>query len=371
MSSAAFQMDQQAQDRCQLRLTGHWQLGLTPSGQALLEALPARCRQLQLDTSALDHWDSSLVIALYPLARQLQATGGQLDLSQCPPALQRLLALATGVAVSLDEGPPAPTGLKARLLQRLAAQGHRVQEYLMFLGDTSLALAAWLSGRAKTRATDIAFFVRQAGPEALPIVTLIALLVGMILAYLGAIQLRQWGAQVYVADLVAIGMVREMGALMTAVIMAGRTGAAYAAQLGTMQVNEEIDALRVMGVSAMEFLVVPRLLALLLVMPLLCIYADIVGMAGGALIAAGMDVSFSLYLQQTQNAIDLLDFGTGLIKSVFFALLIALAGCQAGMECGRNSTAVGLATTAAVVRAIVYLVVCDAAFNIIYDKMGI
>jgi phospholipid/cholesterol/gamma-HCH transport system permease protein len=183
--------------------------------------------------------------------------------------------------------------------------------------------------------------------------------------------LRQLGAQVYVADLVSLGMVREMGALMTAVIMAGRTGAAYAAQLGTMQVNEEIDALKVMGISSMEFLVLPRLLALVFIMPLLCIYADIIGMAGGALIASSMDVSFTQYILQTQDAVDWLDISTGLIKSLFFGILIAIAGCQAGLNCGRNSTAVGMATTSAVVKAIVYLVVADAAFNILYDKLGI
>ena len=192
-----------------------------------------------------------------------------------------------------------------------------------------------------------------------------------ILAYLGSVQLRQLGAQVYVADLVAIGMVREMGALMTAVIMAGRTGAAYAAQLGTMQVNEEIDALRIMGISSMEFLVLPRLLALVFVMPLLCIYADIIGMVGGAIIATSMDVSIIQYISQTRDAVDWLDISTGIVKSIVFVILIAIAGCQAGLNCGRNSDAVGMAATNAVVKAIVYLVVADAAFNILYDKLGI
>ena len=153
--------------------------------------------------------------------------------------------------------------------------------------------------------------------------------------------------------------------------MAGRTGAAYAAQLGTMQVNDEIDALKIMGISSMEFLVLPRLLALIFVMPLLCIYADIIGMAGGALIAANMDVSFTQYILQTQGAVDWLDIWTGIFKSLFFGILIAIAGCQAGLNCGRDSNAVGMAATNAVVRAIVYLVVADAAFNILYDKLGI
>jgi phospholipid/cholesterol/gamma-HCH transport system permease protein len=264
-----------------------------------------------------------------------------------------------------------PPGAFHQLSQKIHDQWHSLRNTLIFVGDTSIALNQWLRGNAKTRRSDIAFFIVQAGPHALAIVTLIALLVGMILAYLGSVQLRQLGAQVYVADLVAIGMVREMGALMTAVIMAGRTGAAYAAQLGTMQVNEEIDALKTMGISSVEFLVLPRLIALVMVMPLLCIYANVVGMIGGAIVATSMDVNFIQYIIQSQGAVDWMDIFTGLIKSVFFGLLIAIAGCQAGLNCGRNSDAVGMAATNAVVRAIVYLVVADAAFNILYDKLGI
>jgi phospholipid/cholesterol/gamma-HCH transport system permease protein len=260
---------------------------------------------------------------------------------------------------------------KKKIYISLKNLGNDVSETLIFLGMIAVAIRQWLLKKAKTRSSDIKFFIEQAGPKALPIVTLISLSVGMILAYLGSVQLRQLGAQVYVANLVSIGMVREMGALMTAIIVAGRTGAAYAAQLGTMQVNEEIDALKTMGVSSIEFLVLPRLLALIFVMPLLCIYADIIGIAGGALIALGMDVSFNQYVLQTKGAVDWVDIVTGLYKSIIFGILIAIAGCQAGLACGRSSTAVGVATTSAVVRAIVYLVMTDAAFNVLYDKLGI
>lgn len=288
-----------------------------------------------------------------------------------PEGLQKLLNLATSIPAYESEEKEADKSFLARFTENLQAQKQGLFDTLIFIGDACIAIGQWLRGKAKTRGSDIAFFIQQAGPNALAIVTLISFLVGMILAYLGSVQLRQLGAQVYVADLVALGMVREMGALMTAVIMAGRTGAAYAAQLGTMKVNEETDALQVMGISSMEFLVLPRLIALVFIMPLLCIYADIIGMAGGALIATSMDVSFTQYVLQTRNAVDWLDISTGLFKSLFFGMLIAIAGCQAGLNCGRNSTAVGLATTSAVVRAIVYLVVADAAFNILYDKLGI
>ena len=210
----------------------------------------------------------------------------------------------------------------------------------------------------------------QAGPDALGIITLTSVLVGMILAYLGAAQLKQFGAAVYVADLVAVGMLREMGALMTAVVMAGRTGAAYAAQLSTMQANEEIDAIRTLGINPMEFLVVPRVLALITMMPLLVIFADALGILGGAVVAGGMGVTPLQYVSQLQSAMSLDHFAIGLIKAFIFAVLIATAGCRAGMNAGRNSAAVGRATTDAVVISVVYLIVADAAINILCQQLG-
>jgi phospholipid/cholesterol/gamma-HCH transport system permease protein len=211
----------------------------------------------------------------------------------------------------------------------------------------------------------------QAGPNALGIVTLTSILVGMILAYLGAAQLQQFGAALYVADLVAIGMLREMGALMTAVVMSGRTGAAYAAQLSTMQTNEEIDAIRTLGIDPMEYLVVPRVIGLVLMMPLLVIFADALGILGGALVAGGMGVTPLQYISQLGQALSLTHFSVGLVKAVVFALLIAIAGCRSGISSGRSSAAVGKATTEAVVTAVVYLIVADAAINIICQQLHI
>lgn len=370
MTAASFHTDSHDK-RSHLHLSGDWQLGSSPDGTALCTAIPADSAHLVLLATDLGNWDSSLAIALLQLARWCDSQHIALDTQALPDGLQQLLKLATGVPVYQPTSTSDSEGFINSLNTRVKTQWYELRDTLTFIGETTLALGKWFSGQSKTRRSDILFFIDQAGPKALAIVTLISLLVGMILAYLGSVQLRQLGAQVYVADLVAIGMVREMGALMTAVIMAGRTGAAYAAQIGTMQVNDEIDALRVMGISSMEFLVLPRLLALVFVMPLLCVYADIIGMAGGAIIATSMDVSITQYVLQTRDAVDWLDFSTGLIKSVFFGILIAVAGCQAGLHCGRNSNAVGMAATNAVVKAIVYLVVADAAFNILYDKLGI
>jgi phospholipid/cholesterol/gamma-HCH transport system permease protein len=370
MSTAQFHIEQH-QDICLLHITGYWKLGQAPGGDVIYSAIPASTTRLRVITHDLTSWDSSLAIALMQLAHWCDKQKIQLDTSSVPDGLQQLLKLASGVPTYQPTANLQTSSALQQLAYIINNQWQSLRTTLTFVGDTSIALSQWLRGDAKTRRSDIAFFIVQAGPKALAIVTLIALLVGMILAYLGSVQLRQLGAQVYVADLVAIGMVREMGALMTAVIMAGRTGAAYAAQLGTMQVNEEIDALKTMGISSVEFLVLPRLLALVMVMPLLCIYANVVGMVGGAAVATSMDVNFTQYINQTQDAIDWADISTGLIKSIFFGVLIAIAGCQAGLNCGRNSDAVGMAATNAVVHSIVYLVVADAAFNILYDNLGV
>jgi phospholipid/cholesterol/gamma-HCH transport system permease protein len=357
--------------RCVLQICGEWHLGKSPDSAEICAAIPAESQEVVVATEKLEAWDSSLAIALLQLARWCDEQHITLNIQPAPEGLQQLLKLATGVPAHQPASKRGAASFSIWLHDRFSSQWQGLRDTLIFIGDTCLALGKWTTGKAKTRRSDIIFFIDQAGPKALGIVTLISLLVGMILAYLGSVQLRQLGAQVYVADLVAIGMVREMGALMTAVIMAGRTGAAYAAQIGTMQVNDEVDALRVMGISSMEFLVLPRLIALVFIMPLLCIYADIIGMAGGAIVAASMDVNIVQYVLQTRDAVDWLDLSTGLIKAVLFGVLIAIAGCQAGLQCGRNSNAVGMAATNAVVRAIVYLVVADAALNILYDKLGI
>jgi len=243
---------------------------------------------------------------------------------------------------------------------------------LAFVGEAVLAFLALLRGRARFQTSDLALIIQECGPRALPIVTLISFLVGVILAFVGAVQLRQFGAQIYVADLVGIAMAQEMGAMMTAIIMAGRTGAAFAAQLGTMQVNEEVDALVTMGISPMQFLVLPRMLALVTMLPLLTLYADVIGILGGAAVGVGMLKLTPLqYLDETRAALSLTDFAMGLIKGSVFGVLVAIAGCLRGMECGRSSAAVGLAATSAVVTGIVLIIVSDAVLTLIYNVLGL
>ncbi len=370
MTDASFEFESNVAP-CRLHLRGDWLMRQSPEGAAIYAQAPSECKIISVVTHELTCWDSSLVIAILSFEKLCSSNAISVDTSSANEGLQQLLSLANIGPGNAVKGQKKASTLLKKIHKSLTDLGENVSDTIIFVGMVAIAIKQWISNKAKTRASDIQFFIEETGPKALPIVTLISLSVGMILAYLGSVQLRQLGAQVYVANLVSIGMVREMGALMTAIIVAGRTGAAYAAQLGTMQVNEEIDALKTMGVSSIEFLVLPRLLALVFVMPLLCIYADIIGVVGGALVASGMDVSFNQYILQTKGAVDWVDIVTGLFKSMTFGILIAVSGCQAGIACGRSSTAVGIATTTAVVRATVYIVLADTGFNVLFDKLGI
>jgi phospholipid/cholesterol/gamma-HCH transport system permease protein len=245
-------------------------------------------------------------------------------------------------------------------------------EMTAFLGEAAVACGRLLTGRARFRRTDLFTIMRDCGSRALPIVSLISVLVGLILAFVGAVQLQMFGAEIYVASLVGIATVRVMGAIMTGIIMAGRTGAAFAAQLGTMQVNEEIDALKTMGFSPFEFLVLPRLLALSLMMPLLCLYADLMGILGGLFVGVFMlDLNVMEYVNMTQASVRLKDFWVGLFHSCVFGVLVALAGCLRGMQCGRSASAVGDAATSAVVSGIVSIVVATGIITLLCNVLGI
>ena len=222
------------------------------------------------------------------------------------------------------------------------------------------------------RRIDLWFALEDAGPKAIGIVSLISFMVGLILAFVGAIQLKSFGAQIYVASLVSIGMTRIMGAIMTGIIMAGRTGASYAATIGTMQVNEELDALKTMGVSRTDFLVLPRILALTLTMPLLTMLSDFMGILGGATVGVFMlDISPQEYWKYSVDAFNLTNFFVGLFHGLVFGWVIALCGCYYGIHAGRNADSVGIATTKAVVSAIVWMIVMTGIITWICEVIGI
>ena len=370
---AGFKLVQHSDSEASLVLTGDWLQGcgagdFSALGADLHAGAPGR---LVVDGSALGEWDSILMAFLLQCYNHCRQEGIEFSTRDLPPGADKLLALATTV----DSHEAPRTRPKSWLenfnpLRPLGLVAARIKESLEFLGALTIALGRLLGGRSNTRWVDFRQFCYQAGPEAFGIISLTSVLVGMILAYLGAVQLQQFGAGLYVANLVTIGMLREMGVLMTAVVMAGRTGAAYAAQLGTMQTNEEIDAITTMGISPMEFLVVPRMLALLVTMPLLTLYAGLLGIVGGGIVAGGMGITPLQYINQAELALSINHLSVGLIKSVVFALLIAVAGCRAGINSGRSSAAVGQAATEAVVTAIVYLIVADAGINIIFQQIG-
>jgi phospholipid/cholesterol/gamma-HCH transport system permease protein len=227
-------------------------------------------------------------------------------------------------------------------------------------------------GRARFRWRDVLEVVIDAGPGSLGIVSVIAMLVGMILAFIGAVQLRRFGAGIYVADLVGLSMAREMAAVMTGIVIAGKTGAAFAARIGTMQAQEEVDALVTLGLSPMDFLVLPRVIGLALMMPLLYLYSCAVGLAGGMLISTTvLDLSAIEFWHQTQYALKLTQFGIGLSKSLVFGILVAVAGCMRGIQCGRSAAAVGEATTSAVVTSILYIIITDAVFAVMLEVYGL
>jgi len=352
-------------DRLVVRLRGSWKNSESlPAAEDLapgLRSAPAP-KRVVVDAAALEGWDSGLLIFIIRLAELAKAADVAFDRDGLPSGALRLLTLAG--AVPERKGAARKTE-SAPLLESIGGTTldfwNGARDTLDFVGDVGLSLRRLCLGRARLRAEDFLAAVEQCGIEALPIVSLISVLVGVILAFIGALQLRVFGAQIYVASLVGIAMVRALAAVMTGIIMAGRTGASFAAQIGTMQVNEEIDALETFGFSAFDFLVLPRMLALSLMMPLLSLYANLMGILGGFLVAVTMlDLGARQYFMKTQESVSLRDFGVGLFSAAVFGVLVSLSGCMRGMRCGRSASAVGKATTSAVVTGIVGIVVSTA-----------
>ena len=359
-----------------IRLSGSWSLrtGLPPVGGVVerLEAQPP-VKLARIDASSLDGWDSAVVTFVVRVSAECAARDISVDHSSLPEGVRRLVALSEAVPEKSDaRGTEDEPPFLARVGTAVLEGWNGTLEVFTFVGEMTLAFGRLLRGAARYRRVDLGLMTQHAGADALPIVTLISLLVGMILAFVGAVQLEQFGAAIYVADLVGIAMTREMGAMMTAIVMAGRTGAAFAAQLGSMKVNQEIDALRTMGISPLEYLVLPRMLALSLMMPLLCLYADVVGILGGAVIGLGMlDLSPVTYAQHTIDSTTYANLIGGVAKATVYGVLVALASCLRGMESGDSASAVGDATTSAVVTSIVLIICASGLFAVIFYALGI
>jgi phospholipid/cholesterol/gamma-HCH transport system permease protein len=357
-------------------LRGQWRAGekLPPVSEVIrqIEQAPV-IKNITFDCSGLRGWSSALITFLINIIDYGRQRDISVDRGGLPPGVQGLLTLAYAVPERAGaRREKVRTPILEQLGQEVYTCWQRTQEVFAFIGAATVACGRLLRGQARFRRRDLFVAIQECGIQALPIVSLISLLVGVILAFVGAIQLSMFGAQIYIANLVGIGVVREMGAIMTGVIMAGRTGAAFAAQLGTMQTNEEIDALKTLGIPPMEFLVLPRMVALAVMMPLLCLYADFMGVLGGLIVGVTiLDLNFIVYYNQTIDAVRLNDMWVGLFMSAVFGILIAVTGCLRGLQCERSAAAVGKATTSAVVTGIVSIVIATAIITFICNILGI
>lgn len=317
--------------------------------------------RVQFEDAGLDRSDAMVVSTVLQLIRVAEAAGQRVELDSLPDSIRPLLKLALAVPLR-EPAAAAGEGWIKRIGQGTVEIWEASRRFIEFLGELTQSFGQLLIGKGRFRWRDFWVILQDCGAGALPIVSLLALLTGTILGFVGAVQLRKFGATIYMTDLVGLAMAREMGCLMTGIIMAGRTGAAFAAQIGSMNVNEEVDALRTVGLSPVEFLVLPRTLALVMMMPLLTIYANVLGWIGGFLVAIPMDLNAAEYWNQLIGSTGLEHILFGLSKSFFFGIVVATCGCYYGLRSGRSSAAVGTATTRAVVAGITWIVVLDAVF---------
>jgi phospholipid/cholesterol/gamma-HCH transport system permease protein len=357
-----------------VRVSGRWRMGghlPVPDAVDVAIAGPPPAHRLAFDASALTAWDSSLVVLIERVLERSRRHGVGVDTAGLPDGLRRLLALSEAAPGQRPPPAPAPLPPLARLGTRALDRVDAFRRLLRFLGELAFSLARLVTGHARVRKVDILAELEAAGARSLSIVAVVGFLLGMILAFVGGVTLRPFGAALYVANVVTIAMVRELGPVMTAIVMAGRTGSAYAAQLGTMKVTEEIDALSTMALPPSDFLVLPRVLALSLMMPLLVVYSDFVAILGGAIVNVAAGASPSEYAHQAKSSITLTTFWIGLAKSVVFGIIVAVCGCIQGLRASRSAAAVGDAATGAVVTSIVWIIAVDGLFAVVLDILKI
>ena len=369
-SPAARAVTSREGDTLMVRVGGDWQItAARPAWNRLMVGPPPARIRLQAD--GLGAWDSSLALFIREARAWCEANGSAFQLVDLPPGADRLAHL---LAKKPAKPPVQPRGLPdlfAFVGKTTFVLWTEIKDIAWLVGECAFSVGRFFRGRAQFRWSDCLVEMQECGAMVLPIVGLISFLVGIIMAYQGALQLRQFGADVYVADLVGLSVVREMGPMMAAIVLAGRTGAAFAATLATMKANEEIDALETLGVAPVDFLVMPRLAALFVMMPLLAVYSNFLGIFGGMVISWSiLDIPTSLYWAETKSIIDLSDLSTGLIKAATFGLIIGLAGCLRGLKSDRSAAGVGQAATSAVVTGILLIIVSDAIYAIIFNALG-
>ena len=353
-----------------VQLAGEWLItGPRPNWTATLAG--RNPKRVVLGSAGLGQWDSSLLLILFEAQQWCRITGAYCDAKALPEkvhALLRQMSTSHETSVPFDRSENFFTAVGDATLDLW----RKTRVFAHFIGECVLGAARIVKHPQKFRWADFIEEMQLCGAMALPIVSLVSFLVGVTLAYTGAIVLRQYGGDIYVADLVGLSMVREMGALMTGVVLAGRTGAAFAATLGNMKANEEIDALETLGISAVDFLVLPRLLALGVMMPLLAIYANALGILGGMAVSLKvLSIPPTAYWVEMLTIVDMSDLLVGVIKAVVFGLIIGLAGCLRGIEAERSAAGVGRAATSAVVTSILLIIVADAIFAVAFDILGL
>jgi phospholipid/cholesterol/gamma-HCH transport system permease protein len=354
-----------------LFLRGDWTTRDAAARVTDLPLGPEPIDAVRFDSSNLGRWDSSLLVFLSTLREVLSRRGILFDQTGLPAAACRLLSML----------PAEPSGSLApvRRLAILERTGAWVLRGLSdfaaittLVGEATLRAVPAVRGKARTRAADLLSHVQDAGFGALPMVALVNVLVGGIVAFVGSLQLRRFGAEIYVSNLIGVMEVREMGPLMTAIVMSGRTGSAYAAEIATMQGTEEIDALRVIGIPIFDYLILPRLAALTAMMPLLFMYAGAIGILGGFAVAVYvMNISVGGFVSHLRGAVTGSDILLGLAKATAFGSWIALASCHIGLRAGRSATDVGRAATTAAVSGIVGVIAIDAVFDVCANAFGI
>jgi phospholipid/cholesterol/gamma-HCH transport system permease protein len=369
-SLAVSDVDGKRELRLAGRLDAYSIAGVWPDARAALDAAPNV--PVLIETSRVEYCDGGGIAMLVDLLRQPRRPEAKVSVVGLKPQFETLLDQFDPAALRV-----APTEHAERLhtvaeIGRAALiVGRDLRLQIAFIGETSSALWFAITHPHRVRWKDVWYICEQVGVNALPIVALISFLLGIILAFQSAVPMRQFGAEIFVADLVGLSILRELGPLMTAILLAGRSGAAFAAEIGTMKVNEELNALTTMGLDPVRFLVVPRIIAALLMMPLLVIFSDLIGILGGALTMVSFNIPISAFLHEVDSLVDVKDLLAGLAKAPVFAILIAGIGCLRGLQTQTGASAVGISATRAVVSAIILLVVVDGIYAFVYYLLDI
>lgn len=338
--------------------------------QAVAAAKDARAGRVVVDAGGVEYCDGAGIALLVDLERQRPA--GEIEIRNLKPRFEALLRQFDVARLSQDLDPPPKRGSSIEEIGTIAAGIARdTRDQVAFIGETVVALALAVRHPRSVRWKDVWVICERVGADALPIVALISFLVGVILAFQSAIPMKRFGAEIFVADLIGLAMLRELAPLMTAILLAGRSGAAFAAEIGTMKVNQEVDALTTMGLDPVRFLVTTRILAALLMTPLLTLFADLVSLIGGAITMQSFSIPFVTFRHEVESIVDFSDFMAGFVKSFVFAVVIAGVGCLRGLQTSAGASAVGDAATRAVVSGIILLVVVDGVFAVLYFFLDI